>query len=48
MGGPTGLDYNVLYHKMDRMQLTTTEYEELEADIQVMEYEALNVINAKE
>lgn len=48
MGGPTGLDYNVLFHKMDRMNLTPTEYAELESDIQVMEYEALNVINAKD
>ena len=39
--GPTGLDYNVLYKKMDRMGLSAEEYDQLEADIQVMEYAAL-------
>lgn len=45
MSGPTGLDYNVLYHKMDRLGLTPEEYDALEQDIAVMEAEALAVMN---
>lgn len=48
MGGPTGLDYNVLYHKLDRMNLSKDEYEQMEVDIQVMEHAALTTINRKE
>lgn len=44
MGGPTGLDYNTLFHKMDRMRLDPDEYEDLEADIRTMEYAALAVM----
>lgn len=40
--GPYGLDYNVLYHKMDRMNLTAEEYAELEEDIRVLEQSALD------
>lgn len=40
--GPYGLDYNVLFHKLDRMKLTPTEYESLETDIRTMELAALN------
>jgi len=40
-GGPYGLDYNVLYHKMDRMNLTAEEYAELEEDIRTLESAAL-------
>lgn len=47
MGGPTGLDYGVLFRKMDRMGLSPDEYEQLECDIQVMEVAALNCIFAK-
>lgn len=43
----TGLDYNVLYRKMDRMGLSAEEYEQLESDLQVMEYEALSIMNQK-
>ena len=39
--GPTGLDYNTLFHKLDRMGLAPDEYDAIEADIRVMEYEAL-------
>lgn len=46
MGGPTGLDYNVLYRRMDRMGLAPDEYDELEADIQAMEGTALNCMHA--
>lgn len=48
MGGATGLDYNTLYHKMDRMKLEPDEYEELEDDIRTMEFAALGAMNAKE
>lgn len=41
MNGATGLDYNVLYHKMDRMKLSAERYEELEQEIGVMEIAAL-------
>ena len=44
MGGPTGLDHNVLLHRLDRMNLEDDEYEQLDADIRVMEAEALSVI----
>jgi len=42
--GPCGLDYNVLFRKMDRMNLSADEYDQLEADIQVMETTALEAI----
>ena len=47
-GGPVGLDYNVLFHKLDRMQLSRDEYDELEEDIRVMEREALDTMNDSE
>jgi hypothetical protein len=47
MGGPTGLDYNVLLHKMDRMRLSSADYEQMEADVQVMEHAALAEMNQK-
>lgn len=40
-GGPYGLDYNVLLHKLDRLGLTTEEYDSAEADVRVLEGEAL-------
>lgn len=39
--GPYGLDYNVLYHKMDRMKLSPDAYQEMEDDIRTMELVAL-------
>lgn len=48
MGGPTGLDYNVLFSCMDRMQLPPGEYEQLFADVRVIEIEALSLLNQKE
>ena len=44
MGGPTGLDYSVLYRRMDRMGLTPEQYDQMEADIAVMESAALEEI----
>lgn len=40
--GVYGLDYSPLYHKMDRMNLSAEEYEELEEDIRVLEQSALD------
>lgn len=42
-----GLDYNILYRRLDRMNLTPEQYDEWEADIQAMEYTALAVMNEK-
>jgi hypothetical protein len=39
--GPIGLDHNVLFHRMDRMKLNDDEYEQLDADIRIMEAAAL-------
>lgn len=47
MSGHTGLDYMVLYHKMDRMKLSEDDYAQLEADIEVMERAALEEIHSK-
>lgn len=42
--GATGLDYNVVYHKMDRMGLTPSEYDDIELDVRLMEDAALETI----
>ncbi|MFZ6801926.1 DUF1799 domain-containing protein [Undibacterium sp. Di24W] len=39
--GNTGLDYNVLYKKLDRMNLDDEEYSQMEYDISILEYAAL-------
>ncbi|UGA37804.1 DUF1799 domain-containing protein [Chromobacterium haemolyticum] len=43
-GGAVGLDYNVLYRMMDRLQLKQEEVELMESDIQVMEAESLEAM----
>lgn len=48
MSGPTGLDYGVMYRKMDRMKLSEQEYDQLEADVMLMERTALACIHEKE
>jgi hypothetical protein len=45
--GPTGLDYGVVFRKMDRMRLEPDEYDELEADIRTMEFEALAAMSER-
>lgn len=45
MNGPSGLDYNVLFKKLDRMGLSESDYADLEYDIRVMEFEALSVMH---
>ncbi len=47
MAGATGLNYGVLFHKMDRMELTPERYDELESQVRVLEYAALNEMNRK-
>ena len=48
MGGPTGMDYNVLFHCLDRMHLTAPEYDQLFDDLRVIESEALGILNKKD
>ena len=47
MGGPTGLDYNVMYRKMDRLSLPPDDYDALERDLQIMESAALACMHQK-
>jgi hypothetical protein len=47
MNGPTGLDYNVAYHMMDRMRLTPDEYADMESDLRTMEVAALKEMRKK-
>ena len=47
MGGATGLDYGVMYQKMGRMNLSPDQYDQLEADMQVMEVAALACMHEK-
>jgi hypothetical protein len=46
--GPVGLDYSVLFHKMDRMKLEPDEYERVERAVRIMEDEALTVLWKRE
>lgn len=39
--GPTGLDYNVLLHELDRRKLPPDEYDDLFGSLRVVEAEAL-------
>ena len=48
MNGPTGLDYNVLFVRMERMKLSEQDYEWLFDDIRVIEAAALTCINKKD
>ena len=47
MGGPIGLNFLVAYNRMDRMGLTTEEYNELDEDLQVMEDAALQAMRTE-
>ncbi|MGH8430342.1 MAG: DUF1799 domain-containing protein [Solimonas sp.] len=40
-GAATGLDYNVLFKKLDRMGLAPDQYDQIESDIRVLEDAAL-------
>lgn len=46
-GGAYGLDYNVLYRRMDRLNLSPDDWTRLESEIQVMEIAALEVMARK-
>jgi hypothetical protein len=48
MCGPTGLDYNVLFTRMERMKLDDQRHERLFQDIRVIEAEALTILNTKD
>lgn len=48
MGGPLGLDFVIAFHRMDRMDLTPDEYNQLDADLQIMEDAALEAMRSKE
>ena len=48
VAGPTGLDYNVLFTRMDRMGLSEEGYERLFQDIRVIEGEALAILNNRD
>jgi Phage related hypothetical protein (DUF1799). len=45
MNGPTGLDYNVILHDLDRRGLSTDDYDEMMASIRVIESAALEEIH---
>lgn len=47
MNGPTGLNYVVLQHRLDRMNLPPGEYEQLEDDVRIMESAALAAMRTK-
>jgi hypothetical protein len=47
-GGATGLDYNVLFHRMDHMHLSEQDYEWMFDDIRVIESAALTSMNKKD
>jgi len=46
--GATGLDYGPMHRKMDRMELSPDEYDDLEADLQTMEFAALGTMNDRD
>lgn len=43
-----GLDYSVMYQKMARMKLSETEFDQLEADMRTIEFQALQILNKKD
>ncbi|WP_276529447.1 DUF1799 domain-containing protein [Achromobacter piechaudii] len=47
MAGATGLNYVALFHKMDRMGLSPEQYVELEDQVRVLEFAALDERNRK-
>jgi len=44
VAGPTGLDYNVLFRLMDRMDLPAAEWDETLDSIRTMELQALKTM----
>lgn len=47
-GGPVGLDYNVLFHEMDRQSLEPDAYDDMQAQIRVIELAALDELHKKD
>lgn len=45
--GIIGLDYNVVYHKLDRLNLSPADYDEAENDIRNMEHAAMLAMKEK-
>ena len=45
MGGRCGLDYNVLLALLDRMRLNDEDHNRIMADIQTLEFAALDAMN---
>jgi hypothetical protein len=45
MSGPTGLDYNVLFHELDRKGIAGDDYDEMLAAIRIIESTALDAIH---
>lgn len=46
MNGPTGLDFNVIHHALDRKGITGEEYDDFIADMRVIESVALRKIHS--
>lgn len=47
MNGPIGLDYNVVFHELDRQGLDGLEYDETMASVRIMEAEALTILRER-
>lgn len=47
MSGATGLDYNVIFHELDRKGLKPEDYDEMMASIRLIEETALHVLHEK-
>lgn len=47
MAGATGLDYGVMFQKMDRMGLSPEQYDELEDQMRALEHAALDEMSKK-
>lgn len=47
-GGPVGLDYNVVFHELDRKGLADDEYDDMMAAIRVIESTALEELHKAE
>jgi hypothetical protein len=45
--GAHGFDFNIVFHKMDRMGLTPEAYQQMEADILTMQTSALKCMRAR-
>ena len=45
MGGPIGLDYSVIQQDLDRLALPPDEYDQMMADLRVIEQAALEQIH---